>query len=51
MTHSKPDVKGPEDLKCLKMRTMENPVHITAYKGLGIITTPIAFPSLTMSQE
>lgn len=25
------------------MRTMENPVHIAAYKGFGIVTTPMAF--------
>jgi len=36
-------VKAPEDLKGLKMRTMENPVHIAAYKGFGIVTTPMAF--------
>lgn len=46
MTNSKRDVKAPEDLKGLKMRTMENPVHIAAYKGLGIITTPMAFPEV-----
>lgn len=46
MTNSKRDVKAPEDLKGLKMRTMENPVHITAYKALGIITTPMAFPEV-----
>ena len=46
MTNSKRDVKEPEDLKGLKMRTMENPVHIAAYKGLGIITTPMAFPEV-----
>ncbi|EJL83825.1 tripartite ATP-independent periplasmic transporter solute receptor, DctP family [Polaromonas sp. CF318] len=46
MTNSKRDVKLPEDLKGLKMRTMENPVHIAAYKGLGIITTPMAFPEV-----
>ncbi len=46
MTNSKRDVKTPEDLKGLKMRTMENPVHIAAYKGLGIITTPMAFPEV-----
>ena len=43
MTNSKRDVKAPEDLKGLKMRTMENPVHIAAYKGFGIVTTPMAF--------
>jgi TRAP-type C4-dicarboxylate transport system substrate-binding protein len=46
MTNSKRDVKAPEDLKGLKMRTMENPVHIAAYKGFGIVTTPMAFPEV-----
>ena len=46
MTNSKRDVKEPADLKGLRMRTMENPVHIAAYKGLGIITTPMAFPEV-----
>jgi TRAP-type transport system periplasmic protein len=43
MTNSKRAVTGPDDLKGLKMRTMENPVHVAAYKGFGIITTPMAF--------
>jgi tripartite ATP-independent transporter DctP family solute receptor len=43
MTNSKRPVNGPEDLKGLKMRTMENPVHVQAYKGFGIIPTPMAF--------
>jgi tripartite ATP-independent transporter DctP family solute receptor len=43
MTNSKRAVNGPEDLKGLKMRTMENPVHVQAYKGFGIIPTPMAF--------
>ena len=46
MTNSKRDVNTPDDLKGLKMRTMENPVHIAAYKGFGIITTPMAFPEV-----
>ena len=25
---------------------MENPVHVAAYKGFGIITTPMAFPEV-----
>jgi tripartite ATP-independent transporter DctP family solute receptor len=43
MTNNKRAVNAPEDLKGLKMRTMENPVHVAAYKGLGIVTTPMAF--------
>ncbi|MCA3253018.1 MAG: TRAP transporter substrate-binding protein [Pseudomonadota bacterium] len=46
MTNSKRAVNTPDDLKGLKMRTMENPVHVAAYKGFGIITTPMAFPEV-----
>ena len=46
MTNNKRAVNAPDDLKGLKMRTMENPVHVTAYKGLGIVTTPMAFPEV-----
>ncbi|MCL4768146.1 MAG: TRAP transporter substrate-binding protein [Hyphomicrobiaceae bacterium] len=42
MTNSKQAVNSPADLKGLKMRTMENPIHIQAYKGFGIIPTPMA---------
>jgi tripartite ATP-independent transporter DctP family solute receptor len=43
MTNNKRPVNTPDDLKGLKMRTMENPVHIAAYKGFGIVPTPMAF--------
>ncbi|MFI4888077.1 MAG: TRAP transporter substrate-binding protein [Burkholderiales bacterium] len=43
MTNSKHPVRVPADLKGLKMRTMENPVHIEAYRAFGIIPTPMAF--------
>jgi tripartite ATP-independent transporter DctP family solute receptor len=46
MTNNKRPVNSPDDLKGLKMRTMENPVHVAAYKGLGIVTTPMAFPEV-----
>jgi TRAP-type C4-dicarboxylate transport system substrate-binding protein len=46
MTNSKRSVNAPDDLKGLKMRTMENPMHIQAYKGFGIIPTPMAFPEV-----
>lgn len=42
MTNNKRAINTPEDLKGLKIRTMENPVHVAAYKGLGIVTTPMA---------
>jgi tripartite ATP-independent transporter DctP family solute receptor len=43
MTNSKRAINAPDDLKGLKMRTMENPIHIAAYKNFGIIPTPMAF--------
>ncbi len=43
MTNNKHPVNSPDDLKGLKMRTMENPVHMQAYKAFGIIPTPMAF--------
>ena len=46
MTNNKRPINLPDDLKGLKMRTMENPVHVAAYKGIGIITTPMALPEV-----
>jgi len=43
MTNNKRAVNVPDDLKGLKMRTMENPIHIQAYKEFGILPTPMAF--------
>jgi tripartite ATP-independent transporter DctP family solute receptor len=43
MTNNRRQVVLPDDLKGLKMRTMENPVHMQAYKAFGIIPTPMAF--------
>jgi tripartite ATP-independent transporter DctP family solute receptor len=43
MTNSKRPVSAPDDLRGLKMRTMENPIHIEAYKQFGILPTPMAF--------
>jgi tripartite ATP-independent transporter DctP family solute receptor len=43
MTNSKHPVNTPDDLRGLKMRTMENPIHIQAYRQFGILPTPMAF--------
>ena len=51
MTNSKRAINGPEDLKGLKIRTMENPVHIQAYKGFGINPTPMAFTEVFMALQ
>lgn len=39
-------VKSPQDLKGIKIRTMEVPEHILAFKALGAIPTAIAFPEV-----
>lgn len=46
MTNSKRDIVKPADAAGLKMRTMENQVHMTGYRTFGILPTPMAFPEL-----
>ena len=46
LTNSKHAVKEPEDAAGLKIRTMENRVHMEAFSKIGILPTPMAFPEL-----
>ncbi|MBA3326149.1 MAG: TRAP transporter substrate-binding protein DctP [Rhodobacteraceae bacterium] len=46
LTNSQRAVRTPEDAAGLKIRTMENPVHMEAFSQLGILPTPMAFPEL-----
>ncbi len=46
LTNSRHAVQAPGDMKGLKIRTMENPVHITAFKTLGAAPTPMAWPEV-----
>ena len=39
-------IKGPADMKGLKIRTMENPSHMAIVKAMGADPTPIAFGEL-----
>lgn len=39
-------VEKPEDVKGLKIRTMENPVHMSAWRAAGVLPTPMAFSEL-----
>src|SRR5690606_14116750 len=43
MTNNVRPITSPDDLDGLKMRTMENPIHIAAYREFGILPTPMAF--------
>ena len=46
MTNSKRPIVKPADASGLKMRTMENKVHMDGYKTFGIQPTPMAFPEV-----
>ncbi|MEZ5645546.1 MAG: TRAP transporter substrate-binding protein [Burkholderiaceae bacterium] len=46
MTNSKRAINSASDASGLKMRTMENKVHMEGYKTFGILPTPMAFPEL-----
>lgn len=42
-TNSKREVKTVEDIKGLKIRCMENSMHLAVYKAWGAVPTPMAF--------
>jgi len=46
MTNSKRPMMQATDASGLKMRTMENKVHMDGYKTMGIQPTPMAFPEV-----
>ncbi len=46
LTNSKVAVKNPEDVKGLKIRLMENPIHVATFKTLGAYPVPMPFGEL-----
>ncbi|SFG12525.1 tripartite ATP-independent transporter solute receptor, DctP family [Desulfotomaculum arcticum] len=46
ITNNKGPINSPADLKGVKIRTMENPVHMATFKALGANPTPISFGEL-----
>jgi tripartite ATP-independent transporter DctP family solute receptor len=42
LTNSKKEVKNPSDAKGLKIRTMENQIHLVAWRAVGVY--PVALP-------
>jgi len=46
ITNNRGPICEPNDLKGLKIRTMENPVHMAIFKALGANPTPISFGEL-----
>jgi len=45
-SNSKREVRTPEDMKGLKIRTMENDIHMAIVNSLGASATPVAFSEL-----
>jgi TRAP-type transport system periplasmic protein len=43
LTNSKKNVKAPADAKGLKIRTMENKIHLAAWKAVGVNPVPMAY--------
>ena len=46
VTNSKLPIEKPEDLKGLKIRTMESPIHMAAFSAMGADPTPMAMGEL-----
>ncbi len=51
LTNSKKEVTSVQDVKGLKVRTMENPLHVELWNALGAVPTAIAFPELYSALE
>ncbi len=46
LTNSKRAVSGIDDVKGLKIRTQENPIHLQVWRALGALPTPMAIPEV-----
>jgi tripartite ATP-independent transporter DctP family solute receptor len=46
LTTGKKEVQSPSDVRGMKIRTMENQVHMEAWKAAGVLPTPMAFSEL-----
>ena len=51
LTNSKKAVETLDDVKGLKIRTMENEIHLAAWKALGANPTPMAFTELFTAMQ
>jgi tripartite ATP-independent transporter DctP family solute receptor len=49
VTTSKVDIKTPDDVKGLKLRTTGDPYHVLCWKLLGVIPTPMPWPDVYMA--
>ncbi len=51
LTNSAREVKSPADLRGLKIRTMQNPIHLMAFKALGANPTPMPFSEVFTAMQ
>ncbi|MBP1933368.1 TRAP transporter substrate-binding protein [Ammoniphilus resinae] len=51
ITNNKRPIKKPEDLQGLKIRTMENKVHLDSFKEFGAAPTPMAITEVFTSMQ
>ena len=51
LTNNKHAVKNVADMKGLKIRVTENPVHITAFRALGASPTPMSWPEVVSALQ
>lgn len=51
ITNNRNPISTPEDVAGLKIRTMENPVHLKAFNTLGAAPTPMAWPEVISSLQ
>lgn len=51
ITHASVPVRVPADIKGMKIRTMENDVHLAAFKAFGANPTPMAFSELYTAMQ
>ncbi|HUG58613.1 MAG TPA: TRAP transporter substrate-binding protein [Candidimonas sp.] len=51
LTNNIRPVAKPEDAKGLKIRTTENPIHIAAFRQMGVLATPMAWPEVATALQ
>ena len=51
ITNNRNAIETPADVQGLKIRTMENPVHLTAFNAMGAAPTPMAWPEVVSSLQ
>jgi TRAP-type transport system periplasmic protein len=51
LTNSAHEVKSPADMKGLKIRTMQNPIHLEAFRAMGANPTPMPFSEVFTAMQ